>query len=372
MNGTLRQLASMCLDVLAGSFVLLFIAVQPGRADMPSSLHARLEMIWSTPITTEMNSDGTFGRSQGLVLNAGTVASDGTVVFLGGMIGGPHPGRVLLRDAEKAGPGGAVLLELPAPDTPGPQFAGTWLFKKQRPNRNPKVLGFALGAEGQTWLGGYSNDYMGIASDSHHDAYLAKLDGAGRLLWERSYGNGGWRAIESMTPTAAGGVVAVGRAMRASWLGKVAADGTLLAEHSFGNGNGAAVVPIHGGQFLVLGFNGESQAVTHQDDLSAWVLDNAGELHGPTRVRDVLSQALSGYFGQVAASAVADGAYVASNVSNLFHRLASLHRAECGLSRTHSAQDRRCAPPCCARDRTAVSRSRTARRKPARHHRADA
>ena len=208
-------------------------------------------------------------------------------------------------------------LELPAPDTPGPQFAGTWFFKKQRPNRNPEVLGFALGAEGQTWLGGYSNDC--IASDSHRDAYLAKLDGAGRLVWQRSYGNGGWRAIESMAPAAAGGVVAVGRAMRASWLGKVAADGTLLAEHSFGNGNGAAVVPVHGGHFLVLGFNGESRAATHQDDLSAWVLDDAGELHGPTRVRDVLIQAGSSYSGQVAASAVADGAYVASNVSDLFH-----------------------------------------------------
>lgn len=318
MNGTLRQLASMCFDVLAGSFVLLFIAIQPGRADMPSSLLARLEMIWSTPITKEMNSDGTFGRSQGLVLNAGTVAPDGTVVFLGGMIGGPHPGRVLLRDAEKAGPGGAVLLELPAPDTPGPQFAGTWLFKKQRPNRNPEVLGFALGAEGQTWLGGYSNDYMGIASDSHRDAYLAKLDGTGKLLWERSYGKGGWLAIESIAPTATGGVVGVGRDMRASWLAKIAADGTLLTEHGFDNGKGAAVVPLHGGRFLVLGFNGEGQAAAYQDDLSAWVLDDAGALRGPTRVREALNRASGSYFGRVAASAVADGAYVASNWSELF------------------------------------------------------
>ena len=319
MSGAMCLPTQSSYRALAFGFALsLLIATRPGYADTPASLAARLEVIWSTPIATEMTPEGTFGRSQGLVLDAGAVAPDGTVVFLGSMIGGQRPGRVLLRNPEEAGPDAAAALMLPELDPPGPQFWGSWLFKTQRPNRNPAVLGFAPGAEGQTWLGGFSNSYMGMASDSHRDAYLAKLDGTGKLLWERSYGKGGWLAIESIAPTATGGVVGVGRGMRASWLAKIAADGTLLTEHGFGNGKGAAVVPLHGGRFLVLGFNGEGQAAAYQDDLSAWVLDDAGALRGPTRVREALNRASGSYFGHVVASAVADGAYVASNWSELF------------------------------------------------------
>jgi hypothetical protein len=318
MSGTIRLLASICFVISAGSVALLLIAIQPGRAGMPSSLPARLEMIWSTPITTEMNSDGTFGRSQGLVLDAANVAHDGTVVFLGGIIGGPHPGRVLLRDAERAGPDAVVHLELPAPDAPGPQFTGTWFFKKQRPNRNPAVLSFALDAKGQTWLGGFSNDYMGIASDSHRDAYLAKLNGNGKLVWERNYGKGGWLALESIVPTTDGGVVGVGRDMHASWLAKIAEDGTLLKEYGFGNGKGAAVARLNGDRFLIVGFNGEGQAASYEDNVSAWVLDDAGALRGPTRIREALNQTSGSSFGYVATAEVTDGAYVASNWSDMF------------------------------------------------------
>ena len=48
-----------------------------------SFLPARLEIIWSTPITTEITAQGGFGRSEGLVLDAAAVAPDGTVMLLG-------------------------------------------------------------------------------------------------------------------------------------------------------------------------------------------------------------------------------------------------------------------------------------------------
>ena len=189
MAGTMRLILQRGCGALAPALATL-IATRPGHAEAPASLPARLDIIWSTPITTEMTPEGTFGRSQGLVLDTGAVAPDGTVEFLGAMIGGQHPGRVLPRNAEKAGPDAAVPINLPAPNLPGPQFSGTWLFKKQRPNRNPAVPGFAIGVERQTWLGGFRNSYMGLASDAHRDAYLAKVDKAGKLLWERSYGTG--------------------------------------------------------------------------------------------------------------------------------------------------------------------------------------
>lgn len=205
------------------------------------------------------------------------------------------------------------------PDPPGPQFTGTWFFKRQRPNRNPWIMSLAVGAEGALWLGGFSNRYTGIASDVHRDAYRAKLDSTGKPIWERNYGNGGWLAIESIAPAAAGGVVGVGRDMRASWLAKIAADGTLLLERRIGNGKGVAVVSLGGSRFLVAGLAGEGKAPAYQDNVSTWLLDEAGELHGPTRIRDAISREENSYFGRVAASAVADGAYVASIWSDPFH-----------------------------------------------------
>lgn len=165
MSGAMRPPAQSSYGALVFGFALsLLVVTRPGHADTPAYLPARLEVIWSTPIATEMTPEGTFGRSQGLVLDVGAVAPDGTVVFLGSMIGGQRPGRVLLRNAEGAGPDVAAPLIVPELDPPGPQFWGSWLFKTQRPNRNPAVLGFAPGAEGQTWLGGFSNSYMGMAS----------------------------------------------------------------------------------------------------------------------------------------------------------------------------------------------------------------
>lgn len=317
MNGTTRVPTRTRHGALAFGFALsLLVASQPEHADTPASLPAQLEIIWSTPITTEMTPQGTFGRSEGLVLDAVAMAPDGTAILLGAVIGGQRPGRVLLRDAEKAGPDAAVPLALSKPDSPGPLSIWSWLPAEPKPNHSPAVLSLALGAGGETWLSGFSNSYMGMASDVHRDAYLAKLDGAGKLVWERSYGTGRWLAIGSMAPTATGGVVGVGRGLDVSWLAKIAADGTLLMERGFGNGKGAVVVPLRDGRFLLAGFTAEGRAAMYQDDFSTWVLDEAGDLHGPTPVREALNRAGGSYYGHVAASAAADGAYVASNWSD--------------------------------------------------------
>ena len=127
-------------------------------------------------------------------------------------------------------------------------------------------------------------------------------------------------SIQSIALATAGGAVGVGRGLNSSsWLAKVGPDGTLLTEHRFGNGKGAVVVPLPDGRFLVAGYASAGQAATYQDDLSTWVLDEAGELHGPTRVREALNRARGNYLGNVTASAAADGAYVASNWRDMSH-----------------------------------------------------
>lgn len=323
MNRTVRLLMhSHHRALTVGLALSLVVATQPGHADTPSSLPTRLEIIWSTPITTRMTPGNTFGPSEGLVLDAGAVAPDGragVIAFLGSILGDQRPGRMLLLNAEKTGPDAAAPLELPVPNPSSPPSTWTWFVNKRKPSRNPVILSLALGAEGGTWLGGFSDshdNYTGLNWDVHRDAYLAKLDGAGSLLWKRSYGEGGSLSIESIAPATTGGAVGVGRGLnRSSWLAKVGPDGTLLAERRFGNGKEATVVPLRDGQFLVAEFTTGGQTAIYRDDLLTWVLDEAGELHGPTWVREALNQAIGSYFGKVAASAVADGAYVASNWS---------------------------------------------------------
>ncbi len=296
------------LWLLASAFVAC-----SGHVAMPSTFTARLDITWSTPITTDMTAQGTLGRSQGLVLVAGALRPDGTPVFLGQLHGPQDVRSVLLLDAEKTKPGGAVPLPLPMPDPPGPQFTGTWLFRKQRPNRNPGVSTLTTDEAGNVWLGGSTNHYMGVASDSHSDAYLAKLDAAGRLVWGQAYGQGRTLVARGIAPTADGGAVVVGPDLLGSWAARIAADGKMLAGHTFGTGDDTAVAPLGGGRFLIAGFASRGEAATHQDDVAIWLLDAAGELRGPTVVRQAISRDVLGRYGRLTASPTTGGAYVASN-----------------------------------------------------------
>ena len=189
MNGTMRMPTRTRYGTLAFGFALsLLLATRPGHADTPASLPARLEIIWSTPITTEITAQGGFGRSEGLVLDAAAVAPDGTVMLLGAMIGGQRPGRALLRDAEKAAPDAAAFLELPAPDPSSAQSIWTWFVNKRKPSRNPVILSLALGAEGGTWLGGFSDS---------HDSYMGFTWGRSSRRLSCEAGRGGNPALEA-------------------------------------------------------------------------------------------------------------------------------------------------------------------------------
>ena len=178
----------------------------------------------------------------------------------------------------------------------------------------------ALDRTGEIWLGGFSYSHMSIVLYPNSDAYLARLSGAGKLLWERAYGRNDSLVITSIAPAALGGLIGVGHDFTTSWLVRIAPDGALEAAHRFGSGKGAVVVPLRSGRFIVAGFASEGEAATHQDNVSTWLLDEPGVLHGPTRIRDAIGQS-GAYYGDVAASATADGngAYVASNWSDLSH-----------------------------------------------------
>ena len=160
---------------------------------------------------------------------------------------------------------------------------------------------------------------MGMASDGHSDAYLAMLDGEGVFKWEQSYGKDDFLDLESLASAPSGGLVGVGHAWGKSWFASFAPNGSLRSERKFGNGKGAAVVALTNGKFLVAGISNEGAGTSYEDSLSAWVFDAAGDSHGPIRVRDGLNQSSGGHYGNIAETAVADGAYVASSWSDMFH-----------------------------------------------------
>ena len=290
-----------------GLALSLAAAVSPGRAETPAVLPARIEMLWTTPITAGTTT-ADFFRGEGLVLRAGAAAPGGAMVALGARLDAQGSIHVLLPDTARTGPDGAVPLELARPRT--------WLSIPYRPIRAPAVLSLAVGGRGEVWLGGFSNSSQGFLTDSC-DAYVAVLDRGGKPVWERAHSAGTCSRIEGIAPAATGGAVVVGRQYgRSSWLASIAPDGRLLAERRFGNGKGAAVAPLPDGRFVVAGFTSRGEAATYQDDVAVWLWSGAGELHGPVRIREAVDRSRGSYFGRVAASAAAGGAYVASSWGN--------------------------------------------------------
>jgi hypothetical protein len=104
----------------------------------------------------------------------------------------------------------------------------------------------AAGAKDTLWIGGRKNSRRanGIAPIPLSDAYLAKSDRRGHVLWERTFGGNSEREIQSMTPLPSGDVVAAGLDNRLSnrrtWLARISSDGDIIWERSFSGGKGAA------------------------------------------------------------------------------------------------------------------------------------
>lgn len=141
--------------------------------------------------------------------------------------------------------------------------------------------GYLIGGEMSTPSG--SGD-VGIPAESL-DIWIVKLDAAGNILWERSYGSAQNDYLGDMQPTSDGGMVFVGSTQAGTgeisgnhggydiWIAKIAADGTMTWDQCFGGsqddwGYGIAVAP--GG--AVPGYVISGWTASNDDDAS----DNHG------------------------------------------------------------------------------------------------
>jgi hypothetical protein len=185
----------------------------------------------------------------------------------------------------------------------------------------PQPFTLAAGASGEIWVGGGTNSYMGLASDSHRDAYLAKIDATGKTVWERAYGNGGWRQILRMASLPTGEIAVAGEDAGKGWLARIGPDGSQLWERRLGNAKRNAIASLPGNRLVLAGFEatGSSPTQDYQDHVTAWIVDGSGEILAQTRIRNAINTSQGSYFGGIWVAATNDAIYVISNWSDSFH-----------------------------------------------------
>ena len=248
----------------------------PVIAREATSLH--LDVLWSTPITAAPPPPppGTTyypESGSGLLLIGRAMLPDGRIAFLGNELAPRALSQVLLPDAERGGPDKTVPIQLGET----PSSAPSWLQRLigNKPRQRPYVSVLAAGPTGELWVAGFTNAYTDIASAPHSDAYIAQIDESGKVHWERSFGDGGRRSIESIAAIGAGDLIVAGRDGRQGWIARVGEGGRQVWDLRVGNDKGIAVAPLSNDQLVVAGFEatGSSQAKGYRDDVTVWIID---------------------------------------------------------------------------------------------------
>jgi hypothetical protein len=121
---------------------------------------------------------------------------------------------------------------------------------------------------------------MSIDSFRHSDAYLARVDEAGRPLWENTYSNGGRRKIRSVARMESGNLAIAGSDSRDGWLALVSPDGRQLWERCLGNDLDIAVAALSDDRLALVGFEstGSGAAKDHQQHVTTWIIDSSGSM----------------------------------------------------------------------------------------------
>jgi PQQ-like domain len=240
---------------------------------------------------------------------------DGRIAFLGSRIIAGKRVMAVFADPEHNPSYNAIILALN-----GAHPFNLHLFSRLV-GSGPRPFTLAAGPSGEVWVGGGTNSYMGLASEEHRDAYLAKIDGSGKTLWEKAYGNGGWRQILSMAYLPTGEVAVAGEDAGTGWLARISADGSQLWERRLGIAKHNAVVSLPGNRLVVAGFEatGSSSAGDYQEHIAAWIVGGSGEILAQTRVRNAINTVQGSYFGHVSVAATNDAIYIISNWTGFPH-----------------------------------------------------
>jgi hypothetical protein len=152
------------------------------------------------------------------------------------------------------------------------------------------------------------------------DAYLAKINRQGRVVWEREFGGRNERNIQSLAPVpSSDDVVVTGKYNDQTWLARIAADGHIVWERFVGSGKGASVT-IAGDKIAVAAIEafqddrpGAAQA--YRDDVGLWRFDAAGTLLDHHVVRGGMNSVRGVYGANLQTESSEDALYVFSGWS---------------------------------------------------------
>jgi hypothetical protein len=156
-----------------------------------------LNVLWSTPITgaAPPPPPGQVfyqGLGAGLILKSQAIFPNGRVAFLGEQIP-PRIDRnspaikipVLVTDAEHQKAEDAVVLQVAGRDCLRGMMTFFGTSVDRIISRMPYLKTLAIGSDGDILVGGDCNQHLDMVSAAQSDGYVARLDVAGRLLWER-------------------------------------------------------------------------------------------------------------------------------------------------------------------------------------------
>jgi len=207
---------------------------------------------------------------------------------------------VLLTDAERGGAEQAAILRLRG----APVVRGRILSDPV--HRTPDLSALTFGAGGQMWIAGNINSYVDIVSQRHRDAYLARLDATGTPIWEKTYGDGGFRGITSIASMPPDDVAIVG----SGWLARIAPDGSALWERP---SRGVVVALLPENRLVVVGSGPWGD--NYRPNVIAWIIDGAsGDILAQTPIRELRRS----NFNTISVVVGADAIYVTSNDRDLF------------------------------------------------------
>lgn len=161
--------------------------------------------------------------------------------------------------------------DVPDAAAPGPDAApASWAVTLAGPTTDD-ALALALSPEGGAVVAGTTY------ADGAASAWIGKLDPAGEVAWQRTYGGAGEERANAIRAVAAGGYVVAGTSSSSgagqadAWVARLDEAGELLWQRTWG-GAGAdwanAVLPLADGGFLVAGYT-ESFGAGGRD---AWAL----------------------------------------------------------------------------------------------------
>jgi hypothetical protein len=195
-------------------------------------------------------------------------SSDGTIFILAK---DSKKDNFLLVGANEAGPG----RRLPLADS------------SSMPESNLRLV---EGVGDTLWIGGTKNQRRSI-SGPLSDAYLAKIDREGHVMWDLDIARNRENAIQDLASMPTGDLLIAGKEDDRNWLARFSKDGKLVWEKTFGLGKIASVAVMNDA-IVVAAFEASETSVAErgQAQVAVWRLSYEGELLAHQIVRDDIAQ----------------------------------------------------------------------------------